>query len=120
LPLLFTTVLEYATRKVHENQKGLKSNGTHQLLVCIDDVNLLRHNINTIRKITKALINTNNEAALAVNAEKTKYMLMFHHKNARQNHKANILSSHLPKKKNQTNNLVSDINGTTENTWSKK
>jgi hypothetical protein len=47
--------LEYAIRKVQENQVGLKLNGTHQLLAYADDVNLLGDNIDTINKHTNSL-----------------------------------------------------------------
>jgi hypothetical protein len=46
-PLLFNLALGYVIRKVQENQVGLKSNGTHQLLFYADDVNLLADNIHT-------------------------------------------------------------------------
>jgi hypothetical protein len=86
LPLLFNFALEYAIRKVQENQVGLKLNGTHQLLVYSDDVSLLGDDIDTINKNTETLIDAGKEVGLEVNAEKTMYMLLCHHQNAGQNH----------------------------------
>jgi hypothetical protein len=39
--LLFNFALEYAIRRVHENQKGLKLNETHQILAFSNDFNIL-------------------------------------------------------------------------------
>jgi hypothetical protein len=85
LPLFFDFALEYTIRKVQENQVELKLNGTHQLLVYADDVNLLGDNADTIKKNIKTLIHVS-KVGLEVNAENTKYTLLSHHQNAGQNH----------------------------------
>jgi hypothetical protein len=54
-PLILNFALEYVIVKVQETQVGMKLNGTHQLLVYADDMNLLGDNIDTIKKNTETL-----------------------------------------------------------------
>jgi nitrous oxide reductase len=86
LPLLFNFALEYAIMRVEANLEVLKLNGTHQLLVYADDVNMLGGSIRDIEKNTEAFVVINKEICLEVNAEKTKYMVMSRDQNAGHNH----------------------------------
>jgi hypothetical protein len=72
---------------------GLKLNGTHQLLVYADDVNLLDDNIYAIKKKTETLIVTSKEVGLEVNRGGKKYMLLSCHQNAGKNHNIKIANS---------------------------
>jgi hypothetical protein len=49
-PFLYNFALSNAIRKLQENHEGLKLNGTHQLLVYVDDADLLGENINAIKR----------------------------------------------------------------------
>jgi hypothetical protein len=51
----FSNLLEYAIRRVQVNKDPLKLNGTHQILVYVDDVNILGANVHTITKNKKSL-----------------------------------------------------------------
>ena len=71
-PLLFNSALVNAIRRVQVIQDGLKLNGTHQLLVYADDVNILGGNVHTVKKNAEALVVDSKETGLEVNADKTK------------------------------------------------
>jgi hypothetical protein len=80
-PLLFNFALEYPIKRVQVNQDGLKLNGTHQLLVYADDVNILGRSVHTIQKNAEALVVVS-KIGLEVNADKTKCIIMSQDKNA--------------------------------------
>jgi nitrous oxide reductase len=63
----------------------LKLSGTHRILVFVDEVNILRGSIHTVRKNTEAFVIASKEMCLEVNAEKTKYMVMSRDQHAGQN-----------------------------------
>jgi hypothetical protein len=52
----------------------LKLNGTRQLLVCADDVNMLGGSVHSTKKKPEALVDSK-ETGLEVNADKTKIKL---------------------------------------------
>jgi len=56
--------------------KGVKLNGTRQLLVYADDVNILDGSVQTVKKSTEGLVFTSKEVDLKVNADKTKCIVM--------------------------------------------
>jgi hypothetical protein len=71
-PLLFKFALEYAIKKVHESQVGLKLKGTHQLLAYAD---LLGANTDAIKENTETLIDASKEVGLEINIEKCYYLV---------------------------------------------
>jgi hypothetical protein len=87
--------LEYAIRRVPENQEGLKLNRTHQLLAYGNVVNVVGENVDAIKKNIEALLDATKEVGLEVNPEKTKYMLMSRSQKIGQRHSIKIVNRSL-------------------------
>ena len=87
-PLLFNFALGYAIRRVQVKQDGFELNGTHQLLVYADDVNILGGSVHTVKKNAAT-----KEIGLEVNADKTKYIVTSRDQNAGRSHSMKIDNS---------------------------
>ena len=86
MPLLFNFDLVYVIRRVQVNQDGLKFNGTHQLLIYADDVNILGESVYTLKENTEALVAASKEIGLRIKVDKTKYKVMSRDRNAERSH----------------------------------
>ena len=82
-PLLLKFVLQYAIRRVQVKQDGWKLNGSYQVLVYVDYVNILGGSVYTVKENADVLVVASKETALKVNADKTKYIIMSRGQNAR-------------------------------------
>jgi hypothetical protein len=71
----------------------LKLNGTHQLLVYTDDINILGGSVHTIKKYKEALVVVSKENGLDVNADKIKHMVKSQDQNAGRSHNINTDNS---------------------------
>jgi hypothetical protein len=63
-PLFFNFSLEYVIKKNQEISAGLRLDGTHQLLVYADDINILDENINGMKKNKEAVLDTSKDTGL--------------------------------------------------------
>jgi hypothetical protein len=69
-PLIFNFISVYPIRRVQVNQDSLKLNGTHQLLVYADNVNILGGSIHTVKKKANAVLVAVMEIGVEVNVIK--------------------------------------------------
>ena len=88
--MLFNFALEYAIRRVHVIQDGLKLNGTPQLLVNDNDVNILGGSVHTTKQNAEAFVVASKETGLEVNADNTTSMFMRREENAGRSHNIEI------------------------------
>jgi hypothetical protein len=85
-PFLFNCASEYAIREGSGKPEGLVIKWYISASIYADDVNTFGGSVHIINKNTETLVVIRKEIALKVNAEKTKYVVMFREENAGQNY----------------------------------
>jgi hypothetical protein len=71
ITIAFQFCFRICHQEVQENEIGMELNGTHQLLVYADDINLLGDSVNTIKENSKTLLEASRDIGLEINVEKT-------------------------------------------------
>jgi hypothetical protein len=95
MEMLFNFALEHVIRRVQVNQDALNLNGTHQLLVYADDVNILGGSLRTVKKNTKPLVVASVQNGPEANRENFKYLIIFSDLNGGKFHNINLGNSSL-------------------------
>jgi hypothetical protein len=96
-PLLFNFALDYSTRNFLENEVGLELNVKHQLLIYAVHVNLFGGSVNTIKENSKTHLEARKNIGLEINAEKTKYMIIYIYPNSGQDQNISIANQSFEK-----------------------
>jgi len=81
----------YAIRRVKVDQDDWKLNGTRQLLVYADDVNILGVSVHTVKRNTKSLLFARKEIGLEVYNGNTKYAVMSRDHDAGRSHNIKVV-----------------------------
>ena len=68
----------------------MKLNGTHQLLVYTDDVNILGGSVHTVKENAESLVVACKETGIEVNFNNSKYMVRSRDQNAGRSHSIKI------------------------------
>jgi hypothetical protein len=79
---LLSLLFNFTIRRVQVIQGGWKLNGTHQLLLYADDVNILGGSVHSVKGNAGALVVASKEIGLEVNADKTKFLIISGDQNA--------------------------------------
>ena len=74
-PVFFNFAVEYAAGRVQVTQDILKFNGTHQIVVYADFVNILGDSVNTTKKNAEALVFAVEKTGIELNVDKSKCMV---------------------------------------------